>query len=91
MHRRITSSHPNDPRQPFYDPSGQAMEPLAKITITRQRLYKNSRLCGEDDGGGDMGDDGDIFITNADYSSDLGMTSFFVNWNALHMGHSLHT
>lgn len=45
---RITSTHPNDPRQPFYNESGHPMEPLAKLTITRQRLYRKS--CGNEEG-----------------------------------------
>lgn len=37
--RRIKSNFPNDPRSPFYDSTGQDMKPMAKIYITRQRLY----------------------------------------------------
>ena len=37
---RISSTHPNDPRQPFYNASGAPMNPLAKLTITRERLYR---------------------------------------------------
>ncbi|XP_042863867.1 spondin-1-like isoform X1 [Penaeus japonicus] len=46
--RRITTSYPNDPKSPFYDPSGQDMKPLARITITRQRVYEKS--CSETPG-----------------------------------------
>ncbi|XP_059486805.1 spondin-1-like isoform X2 [Neocloeon triangulifer] len=42
--RRITSSFPNDPRSPFYDPTGVEMKPLARLYITRQRLYEKSCL-----------------------------------------------
>ncbi|GIY74434.1 spondin-1 [Caerostris extrusa] len=37
--RRITSSTPNSHQSPFYDPSGQPMKPVAKLTVTRQRVY----------------------------------------------------
>ncbi|XP_055952106.1 spondin-1-like isoform X4 [Argiope bruennichi] len=37
--RRITSSTPNNPQSPFYDPSGQPMKPVARLTVTRQRVY----------------------------------------------------
>lgn len=40
--RRITSSYPNDPASPFHDPSGKPMKPLARLTITRQRVYEKS-------------------------------------------------
>ena len=57
--RRITSRHPNDPRQPFYNTTGAPMKPLAKLTMSRQRLYKKS--CGngdyEDEDGGGMDDE----------------------------------
>ena len=39
---RITSRFPDDPRQPFWDENGAPMKPLAKLTLTRQRLYKKS-------------------------------------------------
>ena len=44
---RITSRYPDDPRQPFWKEDGTPMKPLAKLTLTRQRLYKKS--CGLDD------------------------------------------
>lgn len=37
--RRITSSFPNDNRSPFFDPSGEEMKPLARLHLTRQRIY----------------------------------------------------
>lgn len=40
--RRITNSYPNDPKSPFYDPTGLPMKPLARLTITRQRVYEKS-------------------------------------------------
>ncbi|XP_045137265.1 spondin-1-like isoform X2 [Portunus trituberculatus] len=40
--RRITSTFPNDPASPFYDPTGKPMKPLARLTITRQRVYEKS-------------------------------------------------
>ena len=40
--RRITSSYPNDPKSPFFDPTGEEMKPLARLYLTRQRLYEKS-------------------------------------------------
>ncbi|XP_064108632.1 spondin-1-like isoform X2 [Macrobrachium nipponense] len=40
--RRITNNYPNDPKSPFYDPTGLPMKPLARLTITRQRVYEKS-------------------------------------------------
>uniref|UniRef100_A0A6B2EI24 Spondin-1 n=1 Tax=Phlebotomus kandelakii TaxID=1109342 RepID=A0A6B2EI24_9DIPT len=37
--RRIKSNFPNDPRSPFYDPSGGEMKAMARLYISRQRLY----------------------------------------------------
>ncbi|GFR10803.1 spondin-1 [Trichonephila clavata] len=37
--RRITSSTPNNPQSPFYDSTGQPMKPVARLTVTRQRVY----------------------------------------------------
>ena len=37
--RRITSSSPNNPLSPFYDASGAPMKPVARLTVTRQRVY----------------------------------------------------
>lgn len=41
--RRLRSNFPNDPRSPFYDSSGQHLKPLARLTISRQRLYE--KIC----------------------------------------------
>lgn len=41
----ITSFYPEDPRSPFYDPTGRPMLPLAKIYLTRQQIYP--RGCNE--------------------------------------------
>lgn len=38
--RRIRSNFPNDPRSPFYDPTGAEMKPLARLYLSRQRLYE---------------------------------------------------
>ncbi|XP_034937118.1 spondin-1 isoform X2 [Chelonus insularis] len=43
--RRITSSWPNDTRSPFYDPLGMDMKPMAKLHLSRQRLYE--KACNE--------------------------------------------
>ncbi|KAL1116134.1 hypothetical protein AAG570_005629 [Ranatra chinensis] len=40
--RRITTSFPNDPQAPFFDPTGEEMKPLARLYLTRQRLYEKS-------------------------------------------------
>lgn len=40
--RRIRADYPNDPRSPFYDPSGANMKPLARLYISRQRLYEKN-------------------------------------------------
>lgn len=37
--RRITSSYPNNIDSPFYDPFGTPMKPVARLTVTKQRLY----------------------------------------------------
>lgn len=39
---RITSSDPADPRSPFYDPTGARMKPLARVVISRQRVYEKA-------------------------------------------------
>lgn len=44
--RRITTKFPADPSNPFYDPSGEDMKPLARLYLTRQRLYEKS--CSDD-------------------------------------------
>lgn len=40
--RRIKSNSPNDPRSPFYDASGSEIKPLAKLYLSRQRLYEKT-------------------------------------------------
>ncbi|VVC28842.1 Hypothetical protein CINCED_3A000467 [Cinara cedri] len=45
--QRVLSSSGNDPRSPFYDPTGVPMKPIAKLHLTRQRLYEKS--CSEDE------------------------------------------
>lgn len=42
MIRRIKPNFPNDPNSPFYDPTGADMKPLARIHISRQRLYEKN-------------------------------------------------
>lgn len=44
---RITTMYPEDPRAPFYDPSGAAMQPLARLHITREAVI--SKPCPEDE------------------------------------------
>lgn len=45
--RRIKSNFPNDLRSPFYDPTGTPMKPMAKLHITRRRLYE--KVCENQD------------------------------------------
>ncbi|KAJ8910011.1 hypothetical protein NQ315_014437 [Exocentrus adspersus] len=37
--RRITPNNPNDPNSPFYSENGEDMKPIAKLHLTRQRIY----------------------------------------------------
>ena len=46
------TADPNMTDSPFYDPSGSRMNPFARLTISRQRMYE--KAC--DDKGGDGGD-----------------------------------
>lgn len=41
--RRIRPNFPNDLRSPFYDPNAAPMKPMAKLHITRRRLYE--KVC----------------------------------------------
>ncbi|XP_063986743.1 spondin-1 [Diachasmimorpha longicaudata] len=41
----ITTLYPEDPRSPFYDPSGRPMIPLARLYLTRESVIK--RGCDE--------------------------------------------
>ena len=43
--RRIKSNSPNDPRSPFYDETGADIKPLARLILSRQRLYE--KQCDE--------------------------------------------
>ncbi|OXU19347.1 hypothetical protein TSAR_016796 [Trichomalopsis sarcophagae] len=43
----ITTMYPEDPRSPFYDPSGKPMLPLARLYIDREEIKKKS--CDERD------------------------------------------
>jgi hypothetical protein len=42
---RITTLYPEDPRAPFYDPSGQPMLPLARLYLSRETV--TPRGCDE--------------------------------------------
>ncbi|XP_017839968.1 spondin-1 [Drosophila busckii] len=44
--RRIKTNFPNDPRSPFYDPTGTEMKPLATLHINRRRLYEKNCEAG---------------------------------------------
>lgn len=40
--KRIKPNDPNDPRSPFYDIENKEMKPLARLYISRQRLYEKN-------------------------------------------------
>nr|XP_033334229.1 spondin-1 isoform X2 [Megalopta genalis] len=42
----ITTLYPEDPRSPFYDPTGRPMMPLARLYLNREKLV--SRSCSEE-------------------------------------------
>uniref|UniRef100_A0A6B0VFY5 Spondin-1 n=2 Tax=Ixodes ricinus TaxID=34613 RepID=A0A6B0VFY5_IXORI len=44
--QKITSSNPHHTDSPFYDPTGAPMKPVARLTVTRQRIYEKS--CDEE-------------------------------------------
>jgi hypothetical protein len=54
--RRIRPNMPNDPRSPFYDQENKEMKPLAKLYITRQRLYEKNCENNQQDGYGQNDD-----------------------------------
>ena len=52
------TSDPNMTMSPFYDPSGARMNPFARLTISRQRMYEkpcDDKEGGDTDGGGGGG------------------------------------
>lgn len=53
--RRIKTNQPNDPRSPFFDNQGSDMKPLAKLYISRQKLYEKN--CDESSDYNDNEDD----------------------------------
>lgn len=38
--RRIQSNSPNDERSPFYNNDGEEVKPLARLYLTRQKIYE---------------------------------------------------
>jgi spondin-1 len=40
--KRIKPNQPNDPRSPFHDPDNKEMKPLARLYLSRQRLYEKN-------------------------------------------------
>lgn len=50
--QKISSTYPNDQKSPFF---GVEMKPLARLYLTRQRLYEKS--CSDDTTGGAPDDD----------------------------------
>lgn len=53
--RKITSSYPEEPDAPFYDPTGTPMKPVAKLTIVRQKIYEKSTCeTHQEEGGRDL-------------------------------------
>lgn len=79
--RRIKPHQPNDPRSPFYDDQGSDMKPLAKLYITRQKLYEKN--CKQEDDY-DENDDDTTIKTN-DWSNgeslDICETSDWSDWS----------
>lgn len=53
----MSSNFPNDPRSPFFDPSGEPMRPMARLSLVRQRLYEKS--CDEKTTGTEEPEEGD--------------------------------
>ncbi|XP_011503578.1 PREDICTED: spondin-1 [Ceratosolen solmsi marchali] len=43
----ITTMYPEDPRSPFYDPSGKPMQPIAKLYLNREEIKKSN--CNDED------------------------------------------
>lgn len=39
---RITTTYPEDPRAPFYDPSKKEMEPMARLYLFRDKIIPKS-------------------------------------------------
>lgn len=57
--RRIQSNSPNDERSPFYNSDGEEVKPLARLYITRQKVYeKECELTDETQQPVDEGGDG---------------------------------
>lgn len=52
--RKIKTNQPNDPRSPFHDLDNKEMKPLARLYLSRQRLYeKNCDALAAQDGQND--------------------------------------
>ncbi|XP_074108012.1 spondin-1 isoform X2 [Cotesia typhae] len=66
--KRITTSWPNDTRSPFYDPLGLDMKPMAKLHLSRQRLYEKSCNASSGDSAVDSGGDNNDINNNNDGS-----------------------
>lgn len=61
--RKMSSSFPNNEASPFFDPAGEPMRPMARLSLVRQRLYEKS--CDEQGRpGGLEGEDHDAESTN---------------------------
>lgn len=39
---RITTTYPEDPRAPFYDPSKTEISPLAKLYLSREKVIPSN-------------------------------------------------
>lgn len=64
--RRIKPNQPNDPRSPFHDTEVLEMKPLARLYLTRQRLYeKNCENQKQDEDGEDEEEDEQRDLKNA--------------------------
>lgn len=62
--RRLKSNFPNDLRSPFYDPTGSSMKPMAKLHITRRRLYEKVCDTGEESRSPEGKDASECTVTN---------------------------
>ncbi|CAG5076352.1 Similar to SPON1: Spondin-1 (Gallus gallus) [Cotesia congregata] len=68
--KRITTNWPNDTRSPFYDPLGLDMKPMAKLHLSRQRLYEKSCNASLGDSAVDSGGDNNDINNNNNEGSE---------------------
>lgn len=72
----ITTMYPEDPRSPFYDPSGKPMLPVARLYLFREEIIKKSSCDDEHDSEIDLGQfDNDNTADDADEKREFFRTS----------------